>query len=254
MANITLMGASYADVPSIILPKTGGGTEEFFWGDADFSWLGKNVEDLGEIYSQDYTLEDTTFASWTPSTTAKSILATKNVSPVVAINTADYEYAIRWKVDIHIAYDGTETNKAITHRHMTDGWQLIFKRANSLANIQADNLVGNTCISLSSANLIDYYNASGSHTYAYGVSYSIYPALTTATFASSTANSTNLTIKTPSVSARCSTTYFSTANAKLVDGANSTIKIRGYLYRYKAGGVLRNLYSLQNHLWANPIT
>lgn len=53
--------------------------------------------------------------------------------------------------------------------------------------------------------------------------------------------------------ARCSTTYFSTANAAKVDAENSTIKIRGYLYRYKSGGVLRNLYSLQNHLWANPI-
>lgn len=254
MANITLMGASYADVPSIILPKTGGGTEEFFWGDADFSWLGKNVEDLGMFYIAEHPLNTTTYSSWTPSTSAKSILATKTISPVVAVNLADYEYAIRWKVDINIAYDGTETLKAITHRHMTDGWQIIFKRANSLANIQADNLVGNTCISLSSANLIDYYNASGSHTYAYGVSYSIYPALTTATFASSTSNNTNLTIKTPSVSARCSNTYFSTANAKLVDTANSTIKIRGYLYRYKAGGVLRNLYSLQNHLWANPLT
>ena len=254
MANITLMGASYADVPSIVLPKTGGGTEEFFWGDADFSWLGKNVEDLGMFYIAEYPLSTTSYGSWTPSTSAKSILSAKTVSPTVAVDLAEYEYAIRWKVDINIAYDGTQTNKAITHRHMTDGWQIIFKRANSLANIQADNLVGNTCISLSSANLIDYYNASGSHTYAYGVSYSIYPALTTATFASSTANNTNLTIKTPSVSARCSTTYFSTANAKLVDEANSTIKIRGYLYRYKAGGVLRNLYSLQNHLWANPLT
>ena len=254
MANITLMGASYADVPSIVLPKTGGGTEEFFWGDADFSWLGKNVEDLGMFYIAEYPLSTTSYGSWTPSTSAKSILSAKTVSPTVAVDLAEYEYAIRWKVDINIAYDGTQTNKAITHRHMTDGWQIIFKRANSLANIQADNLTGNTCISLSSANLIDYHNASGSHTYAYGVSYSIYPALTTATFASSTSNNTNLTIKTPSVSARCSTTYFSTANAKLVDEANSTIKIRGYLYRYKAGGVLRNLYSLQNHLWANPLT
>lgn len=254
MANITLMGASYADVPSIILPKTGGGTEEFFWGDADFSWLGKNVEYLGAIYSHNYTLSDTTYASWTPSTSAKSILSAKTVSPVVAINLADYEYAIRWNTDIHIAYDGTETLKTLTNRHMMDGWQMIFKRANSLANIQADNLVGNTCISLSSANLIDYYSSSGSHTYAYGVSYSIYPALTTATFASGTSNNTNLTIKAPSISVRCSNTYFSTANAAKVDTANSTIKIRGYLYRYKSGGVLRNLYSLQNHLWANPIT
>lgn len=30
MANITLMGASYTDVPAVTLPKTGGGTESFY--------------------------------------------------------------------------------------------------------------------------------------------------------------------------------------------------------------------------------
>lgn len=30
--NITLMGASYPDVPSVVLPKTGGGTAEFYDG------------------------------------------------------------------------------------------------------------------------------------------------------------------------------------------------------------------------------
>lgn len=30
MANVTLLGADYADVPSILLPKTGGGSAEFF--------------------------------------------------------------------------------------------------------------------------------------------------------------------------------------------------------------------------------
>ena len=28
--NITLLGASYPDVPSVVLPQTGGGTAEFF--------------------------------------------------------------------------------------------------------------------------------------------------------------------------------------------------------------------------------
>lgn len=30
MANVTLLGADYADVPSVLLPKTGGGSAEFF--------------------------------------------------------------------------------------------------------------------------------------------------------------------------------------------------------------------------------
>lgn len=32
MADITLMGASYSDVPAVDLPKTGGGTARFYDG------------------------------------------------------------------------------------------------------------------------------------------------------------------------------------------------------------------------------
>ena len=106
MANVTIQGASYEDVPSIILPKTGGGTEEFFWGDAELGWLGNGVEDLGEIYSADYTLDETLFNGWTPSTTAKAIVATKSLTPTVSVNFTDYEYALRWQVVADLAYDG----------------------------------------------------------------------------------------------------------------------------------------------------
>lgn len=243
MANVTIQGASYEDVPSIILPKTGGGTEEFFWGDAELGWLGNGVEDLGEIYSADYTLDETLFNGWTPSTTAKAIIATQTLSDKVSVNFTDYEYALRWKVVADLAYDGSETNKARCIRSVCDWWQLCFKRANSLANIQADNLAGNACVSLTTAGILEYYNASGSHTYTWTVSYGVYPALNAATFASSTANSTTMTIKTPTINARCNTSYQTTANMGHVDQANSPIKVRGHLYRYKKQGILTNIYS-----------
>lgn len=253
MANVTIQGASYEDVPYIVLPKTGGGTEEFFWGGADLHWLGDNVEFLGEKYSEEYTLDDTDFNGWTPSTTAKAIIASKNVSPVVALDLATYEYAIRWKFDCDLVYGSSATTKARTERVVMDIWQTCSKRANSLANISAENPAGNACVTLTSAAILDYYNASSSHTYTWSASYGIYAAATAATFSSSTSNSPNLTIKTPSVSARCSTSYFSTANAALVDQANSTIKLKGYLYRYRKGGILYNEYQNLCNLYANPL-
>lgn len=50
--NITLMGASYTDVPSVLLPKTGGGTAEFFDG-----------------YSVTYSMNGGAYATATPDTT-----------------------------------------------------------------------------------------------------------------------------------------------------------------------------------------
>lgn len=40
MANVTLMGASYSDVPAVTLPKTGGGTVTFY----EDAGGGKNVQ------------------------------------------------------------------------------------------------------------------------------------------------------------------------------------------------------------------
>ena len=253
MANVTLLNADYQDVPYILLPKTGGGQAEFYAEDAELGWLGKKVESLGEIYSISYLLKNTSFNGWTPSTTAKTIVSSKNVSPTVALDMANYEYAIRWKFDCDYVYDGSETDVARTLRTIADAWQLIQRRANSLANVQADNPAGNACATLATNPLMEYWSDKGSHTYTWAASYGIYPGMTAAAFSNSTSLTPTLTIKTPTVSARCSNTYFSTANAGHVDQDETTIKIKGYLYRYKPQGILCNLYRLIDALYATPL-
>ena len=253
MANVIIADTSYLDVPYIILPKLGGGTEEFFWDGANLAWLGNYVEDLGQVYTQDYALSETGFNTWSPSTTAKAIVSSANVSPTVSVNLAEYEYAIRWKMDANLVYTASATNKARTLRCVQDMWQLIHKRANSLANIAAENPAGNACTNLTTAAIMDYYNSSSSHTYTWSASYGIYASLTAATFGNSTSDSTTMTIKTPAINARCSTTYFSTSNAGYVDKTNSTVKIRGRLYRYKRGGILYNEYQNLCNLYAHPL-
>lgn len=171
MANVTIQGASYENVPSIILPKTVGGTEEFFWGGAVLGWLGNNVELISNVYTKDYTLDDTDFATWTPSTTGVTIIASETLSPTVALDLANYEYALRWQYDFIPTYDGTQTNKARTVRCIADLWQLIIKRANSLTNISAETAAGNACVTLTSGAILDYYNSSSSHTYTWSASY-----------------------------------------------------------------------------------
>lgn len=216
-----------------------------------FSWLGKNAELVSRVYSKDYTLNETDFATWTPSTTGATIIASENLA-AVGVDLATYEYGIRWLYDFEPVYSGA-TNKARTVRCVADMWQLIFKRANSLVNIETENAAGNACVTLTSGAVLEYYNSSSSHTYTWAASYGCYPAVTAATFSSSTSNTPNLTIKTPSVTAKCSTTYLSTSNAGKIVQTESTIKIRGYLYRYKKGGVLYNEYMNLCNLYANPL-
>ena len=66
MANVTLMGASYSDVPAVELPKTGGGICTFH--EFGYDWRGENAELVQRLGAQEIALEDTGFATWTPST------------------------------------------------------------------------------------------------------------------------------------------------------------------------------------------
>ena len=64
-------------------------------------------------------------------------------------------------------------------------------------------------------------------------SYGIYPAAVAATFSSSTSNTPTITLKRPTISARCNDSYWKVASAEAQDSANSTIKIIGQLWRVK---------------------
>lgn len=240
--NISLWGATYPDVPALDVPTDNNTTARFYDRSGPLDFIGAEIEHIQDIYDQTVTLADTDFATWTPSTTAATIRATENLTykPVLAMNT--YEYALRWKFFFNPVYDGNETNKARTVKTVMNLWQLISKRANSLANIGARNHAGNVCATLTSAAILDYYNSSSSHTYTWSASYGVYCAATAATFSSSTSATPTLTIKTPAVSARCSTTYLSTANAACIDQENSTIRIIGEFYRYKPRGILLSEY------------
>lgn len=243
MPNIVIAGNTYNDVPSIIVPQSGGGNAEFYDMSGDMAWLGKNAECINsDFYSFSDTLDNTNFAGWTPSTTARTLKATQNVGTFTA-DLAGYDYYIVWDCRCDPAYTGTPTLKAHTLFASCYIVQEICKRPSSWANIEADNFNGNACASLYAGNFLRYYGTTtGSVTYSWSASYGFYFSATAATFSSSTSNSPTVTVKTPVFYSRCSTTYFSTANAALVDQENSTWSMQCKLYRVKGNGVLRGVY------------
>lgn len=278
MQDISIAGAQFTDVPAIEIPKISGGIARFtdvsdtsanaadvksgkklYLADGSaaigtylYNWMGDDAEFVSKVYESQFALADTLFATWTPSTTAKAIQATQTASTFSASMT-EYEYLIRWRVRFDAAYNEGATLKAQVFCECAELWQVLMRRPNSLANLAAENFAGNACLTYFSAPLNVYYSTAGTKTYTYSISYGIYPSVTAATFSSSTANAPTVTIKTPAINARCSSTYFATARASELDQSNSIVKIVGELYRMKTGAAARSMYGGLADLYANSI-
>lgn len=207
------------------------------------SWLGKEVTQIQlSGLTKSGKLKDTLFNGWTPATTAKTIVSGVNANTFTA-NLDEYEYYLVWDCACDMEYTGSPTLKA--HMLFSRAYlvQQITKRPSTFQNIQANNFDGNACTSLYTSNFLRYYGTTtGTLTYSWSVSYGIYFSATAATFSNSTADSVTVTVKTPAVSARCSTTYFSTGNAALVDQDKSEYSISGKLYKVKKNAIVRNIY------------
>ena len=253
--NITLLNANYPAVPSVVLPQTDGGTAQFYDRDIPYDFLGVEAELVNDsLYTASYTLNNTLYNGWTPSTTAKAIVASATLSPTYSGNLGTYEYYLRWRFDSDIRYKSGTTMKYVTVRNFLDLWQVLAKRPSSRANIASTNFNGNNCSTYFTAGFTDYYDKNGSSTYTWSASYGFYIAATAATFSSSTSDTPTITIKTPTINARCSTTYFTTARAADVDQANSKVKVTGEMWRVKKeSSPSRRMYDYLVDIYNNPL-
>ena len=237
MAQVTLLGASYSDVPAVTLPQTGGGDATFY----EYNFMGKLPEFVQTVYTTEMALEDTGFATWTPSTSSATIVSSVTAGTFSA-DFANYEYILKWETSTDVALQSGATTKTQLIWEGADQYQMLCKRPNSLANIQAMNFNGNVCFTYFTVPFMRYYDTNGKSTYTHSISYGIYPTLTAATFSNSTSNTPTVTIKTPAITTRCYKSYFTEARAAEVDQENTSIKIVGKLYRINIAGAIREMY------------
>ena len=245
--NVTIAGASYPDVPSIIVPKTGGGSAEFFDMSGDLAWLGKDATVIAEdFYLRTDTLDNTAFASWTPSSTAVTAVPTVTLSDAKFTATAmpDYDYYIIWECGVDIEYTGSPTLKALPLLGRAYLIQEITRRPSTWANIQSATFNSNIAASVYTGSWLRYYGTTtGTSTFTWAASYGIYFALTAPTISSTTAASPTITPKTPTMSARTSSTYMSVTSANAIDQANTHWWIKGSkVVRVKKTGILDGSY------------
>lgn len=247
--NIQLMGATYPTVPSVLLPNDQSGMSEFFDMSDDMSWLGADATLVHEITPIEIALKDTNFDTWTPSTTAATVVASQTLSTASQKYVATdllvdggYNYINVWNMKLPVVYTGSPTNKALPVFSCGLLIQSMFRRYSSFANLLDGNLNNGVTAQQTLATFERYYNSSGSLTYTNGASYGFYFANVAPTLSSATAQSPTITLKTPTMSARCSTTYLSTTNAGLVDKENTKLTITCKVYRVRQDAYLQGFY------------
>lgn len=208
------------------------------------AWMGVDAELVTSFTLADVKLVDTSFHGWTASTTAKDILATRTVGTFTATNMSDNEYVIEWETKIPIVIPGTATKKALPIYLAGYHVQGIIRRPSSYANVEASNANSNVNVSLfTTGNFFRYYGSTtGSLTYTWNTSYGLYATVTANTLSNSTAESPVVTLKSPKVSARCSTTYMSTTNSNLIDQDKTIISQKCKVYRIKKRGFIRGCH------------
>lgn len=221
---------------------------------SNIDWMGADPEHVGQVYRDKVFLKDTDFSTWTPSTTAKTIYASKNGN-LIALDLENYEYWLVWSWQADIVLNSGATKKAQITTQRGKLFNNIYRRPYGLSNIE--NLVDSynyvTAV-FTSSSLTVYWNTSGSQTWTTGLPYGFYPSNVASTVSSTSSLTPNLTPKAPSFSARCNSNYMAVARAPEINQEESSIIIIGDLYRVKKGSspggmFYRNAFAL----YSNPL-
>lgn len=210
------------------------------------------LEKISDLWTGELTLADTSYPTWTASTTATSILATTNLGTFEA-DMDSYIYVIKWKYRFDADYLEGVTKKAIPIRQCMESWQTIYRRFNTLAQLKANTRPSYNAVATQfTAPALEYYNTSGTATLYVSATYGIYMTVQAATFSSTTAANPTVTYKRPVIYARCNTSYFATGRKAYIDTA-SKIKIKAELYRLKMSTSIQDAYDGVQDIFNNGI-
>lgn len=209
----------------------------------DYNWMGANVECLSSSFYHSVIYPPaSTYSAWTASTTAKALVASKNMTSFIASDMNHYAYMIRWIVDTNISYLSTATLSAFPIRAINLVDQQIIRRPSSLVNIQASAFNSAITINPLSLGWTQYYNTSGSLAYTWTATYGFYGTLVGPAIVNSTSTNITVTPRVPSLYTRCSSTMFATGRKADVDIENTFYTVHAELYRMDADCCERQRY------------
>ena len=195
-------------------------------GGGQYAWAGPNATLAYSFDPVTYKLEDTGFATWTPSTTATTILANTNIGTYTMTDIQNYDYYIFWRFDFVPVYVAGATMQNAVSRYVASSVGIAYSKLSNSLNwlVNGTHNTSNTNGSASSTYyMISYYNSNGEEA-ATASAYGVY-CNTNSTYIFSISGTT-LTVKTGDVKANCHATYFSTARAAELDQSKSKFTIK----------------------------
>ena len=220
----------------------------FLW-----DWKGSTVEKLNLTYSEETALEDTDYATWTPSTTATVIQETANITTTIAADMSNYEYFFHWRFRFDAVYTSGTTPNSTVDVECQEVWQHAFRRPSDLTNLDTGTSNAQTTISLTAAPLLVYYGSNGAKKMTYANSSGIYPTVQAVGFSSTSSLTPTITVKTPKIYAKCNGTYFATGMAAALDQEASKWKMDFECFRVPTNGVMKVLYNNLVDIYLNGI-
>ena len=280
--NLVLKGATWNGVESVDFPVSGGGTARYVeTSDADaaaadiaqgktayvngslitgtasggggdpWSWMGKNPTKAKTVTASKTYLKDTPFATWTPSTTSETLITGSNIS-TETVDLSSNDCYIVGRFHTHFEYEpNTTQNNLINDYYYVINYNGCSYPSN-LSNITDGTGNVTDSISLSSVYMLFYKNGSGNDAvgaYNFGFYVGTWNAVPSA---NSSGSSRVFTLNSPSISARCSNTYFTTANAAVVDMDASYYEISVEIWTVdKNTSSLSGKYQILRDNWLN---
>ena len=201
----------------IILPPDGGGSSD------TWAWYGTNAE-LIATDKQTIALEDTDYATWTPTTTNTTLMTPQYVVP--NLDKTNYVYSCVYEFLFEPVYQTGTTLAAATLRYCSVSQYHIVLMPNSVSNWGDGDKTTVNYYSLNK-NYMKYITTSSQTAITSSAPYGVY---STTPSHSATTSLTTLTFKFP-IYARCYVSYFSTDMAAAIDQNKSTFTYRYSIYR-----------------------
>ena len=195
-----------------------------------WTWMGKNPTRIYQSSVSKVYFKNTGWNTWSPTTTQTKLDDPATVTTFAA-DTEHYEYWVHYVMYEELAYTGSPTNKGRLNKALTEWWGCVVRYANNRANLAAGTRNYNYAVSVYTQPVMDYYNTSGNLAITYSWGYGIYPSAAVPTFSSSTSLTPTVTVRSPTIYARCHDSYLTTANAALVDKNNSFYQIQYEVWR-----------------------
>ena len=241
-ADISQGKTAYVDGQLVVGTNQGGGGQ--------YPWFGDGAEKVGTIINRTINLkDDTTYDSWTASTTATTLIAADS-DPYYSttFDIDSYDYCIVTKGFMEPVYvSGTpETYRTKRVCQYNVRYYIGYPTTNTVADVQADTATAYTSFTSSTTFHVQYYYnstgalASRSATQCGPLYMNDAPTL------AFTVSSGLFTYKFPAFTAKCDTARFITDRKTQVDSANTNYVVTVDLYRIPRGN------SLMSH-WAREM-